>query len=92
LPKSGSFNIIENRVFLPVSVDKNINIRVMIDINIHIIDCRLFFAESAMFFNITVTVGNSIFWKLFAISKIHGKTKANNATMATIVITTNIVG
>ena len=30
--------------------------------------------------------------KLFAISKIHGNTKANNAIIATIVITMSIIG
>jgi hypothetical protein len=45
-----------------------------------------------MFFNITVTLGSSTFSKLFAISKIQGKTNANKDIIATIVITINIVG
>ncbi|MEI8252345.1 MAG: hypothetical protein WCG25_01010 [bacterium] len=84
--------MIENRTFLPVSVDKNINKRVIVDMIIHIIDFRLSLAPSAMFFKIIVMVGSSIFWKLFAISKIQGKTKANKEIIATIVITINIIG
>jgi hypothetical protein len=61
LPKRGIFSIIENRAFLPVSVDKNINKRVIVDIVIHIIDFRLSLVHSAMFFKIIVMVGSSIF-------------------------------
>ena len=76
---------------MPVSVDKNINKRVIVEINIHSIDCRFSFVESAMFFKTNVMVGNCIFWKLFAISKIHGNTNANNEIIATILTTINII-
>jgi hypothetical protein len=77
---------------LPVSVDKNINKRVIVEINIHIIDCRFSLVASAMFFKIIVMVGSWIFSKLFAISKIHGNTNANNEIIATILTTINIIG
>ena len=75
-----------------MSVDKKIHINVIKEINIRIIDFRFSFAQSAMFFKTIVIVGNWTFWKLLAISKIHGRTKANSAMIATIVMTINIVG